>query len=59
VELRKNGEINFEIGVDGGINEEIIKDIKKIGASIAYCGGAIFNDNVISSWEKLNYASNN
>lgn len=57
VELRKNEEMNFEIGVDGGINEEIIKKIKKIGASIAYCGGAIFNDNVNGSWEKLNYAS--
>lgn len=59
VEIRENKKMDFLIGVDGGINEEIIKKIKIIGADIAYCGGAIFNGMVNENWEKLNYASTN
>jgi len=59
VEFKKNKKMDFEIGIDGGLNEEIIKKIKVVGTDIAYCGGIIFNGNVINNWEKINYASNN
>ncbi len=59
VNLRKNNDMNFEIGVDGGINLETIKKIKNIGIEIAYCGKAIFNGMVDDNLEKLNYVGNN
>lgn len=59
VKLRKNKKMDFEIGIDGGIDEEIIKKLKITGVEIAYCGGAIFSGNVNDNWEKLNYVSNN
>jgi len=59
VKIRKNKKMEFEIGIDGGIDEEIIKKLKITGVEIAYCGGAIFNGNVNDNWEKLNYVSNN
>lgn len=58
-EFRENKKMDFQIGVDGGIDEEIIKKIKVAGADIAYCGGAIFNGMVNENWEKLNYANKN
>ena len=59
VELRENKKMDFKIGVDGGIDEEIIKKLKIIGADIAYCGGAVFSGNVSNNWDKLNYVSSN
>jgi ribulose-phosphate 3-epimerase len=59
VKFKKNNKMDFEIGVDGGINEEIIKKMKIAEVDIVYCGGAIFNGNVNDNFEKLNYASNN
>jgi ribulose-phosphate 3-epimerase len=59
VEFRENNKMDFLIGVDGGINEEIIKKIKKMKIDLAYCGGIIFNGNVNDNWEKINYAVNN
>jgi ribulose-phosphate 3-epimerase len=59
IKLRNEKEMDFKIEVDGGIDEEIIKKIKKTGADIACCGGIIFNGNVNDNWEKINYAVNN
>ena len=59
VNLRRDKEMDFKIGIDGGINLEIIKKIKDSGVEIAYCGGAIFNGMVDDNFEKLNYAGNN
>ncbi|HPT66027.1 MAG TPA: hypothetical protein PK257_01810 [Candidatus Woesebacteria bacterium] len=59
VKLRDNKKMDFKIGVDGGINEEIIKKLKIEGVDIAYCGGAIFNGMVNDNLEKLNYVSEN
>jgi ribulose-phosphate 3-epimerase len=59
IEIRKEKELDFEIGVDGGIDENNIKKLKESGVNIAYCGGAIFNGNVNDNFEKLKYASNN
>lgn len=51
--------LNFRIGVDGGINEKNIGQLKKEGAEIAYCGGAIFNGIVENNIKKLKYACEN
>jgi ribulose-phosphate 3-epimerase len=59
VKLRENKKMDFEIGIDGGIDEKIIKKLKITGIDIVYCGGAIFNGNVNDNWEKLNYVINN
>ena len=59
VDLKNEEELDFEIGVDGGVDEKVINKIKKLGVSIAYCGGAIFNGMVNDNFEKLKYASNN
>jgi len=59
VNLRKSDDMDFEIGIDGGINLETIEKIKNTGVEIAYCGKAIFNGMVDDNFEKLNYASNN
>ncbi|MFA6463318.1 MAG: hypothetical protein WCT51_04755, partial [Candidatus Shapirobacteria bacterium] len=58
VNLRKEKEMNFEIGIDGGVDFETIKKIKNIGVEIAYCGGAIFNGMVDDNFEKLKYVGN-
>jgi len=59
VKLRKEKELDFKIGVDGGVNLEIVKKIKNVGAEIAYCGGAIFNGMVSDNFENLKYAVHN
>lgn len=58
VKLREENGLDFEIGIDGGINKEIIEKLKTLGVSIAYCGGAIFNGNVKDNWEELNERTN-
>ncbi len=59
VEIRKEKGLNFKIGVDGGINEENIRQLKNSGVEIAYCGGAIFNGIVENNIKKIKYASEN
>lgn len=58
-EFRKESGFDFKIGVDGGVNEEVIKKIQAVGADIGYCGGAIFNGNIDENFSKLNYVSKN
>lgn len=53
IKIRDKEDLDFEIGVDGGITLEEIDKIKKTGINIAYCGGAIFNGMVDDNWEKL------
>lgn len=52
-EFRRENNLDFKIGVDGGINLENIEKIKEAGADIAYCTGAIFNGDVNGNLEKL------
>jgi len=59
IKIKEKEDLDFEIGVDGGITLEEIDKIKNTGINIAYCGGAIFNGMVDDNWEKLNYASKN
>ncbi|MDD4785383.1 MAG: hypothetical protein PHH12_02910 [Candidatus Shapirobacteria bacterium] len=57
IEFKKQNNIDFKIGVDGGVDAEIIKRLKIVGVDIAYCGGAIFNGNVSNNFEKLSSLS--
>ncbi|MDD2483393.1 MAG: hypothetical protein PHD49_02805 [Candidatus Shapirobacteria bacterium] len=59
VNLRRDKEMDFEIGIDGGIDLKTIEKIKNTGIEIAYCGKAIFNGMVDDNFEKLKYAGNN
>lgn len=59
IKVREEMELDFKIGIDGGVDQEVLKKIKLVGVDIAYCGGAIFNGNVIDNWEKLNYVGRN
>lgn len=59
VNFRKIKNMDFKIGIDGGVNLKNIKKIKDVGVDIAYCGGAIFNGNVNDNFEKLIYVSAN
>lgn len=58
-QIRQEKRLNFKIGVDGGVNEENIGQLKNEGVEIAYCGGAIFNGIVGNNIKKLKYASEN
>ena len=53
-QIRNDRGLNFKIGVDGGINLKNIGRIKEAGADWVYCGGAVFNGNVIDNLELLN-----
>lgn len=55
--LRKEKDLDFLIGVDGGINEDNIKKLEDMGVDIAYCGGAVFNGKVEDNLKRLNYVS--
>ncbi len=57
VSLKKERDLDFLIGVDGGINEDNIKKLGDIGVDIAYCGGAVFNGKVEDNLKRLNYVS--
>jgi len=57
VNLKKERDLDFLIGVDGGINEDNIKKLGDIGVDIAYCGGAVFNGKVEDNLKRLNYVS--
>lgn len=58
-QIRQEKGLNFKISVDGGVNENNIGRLKKEGAEIAYCGGAIFNGIVENNIKKIEYASQN
>lgn len=57
VNLRKEKDLNFLIGVDGGITESNIKKLEDMGVDVAYCGSAVFNGKVEDNLKRLNYAS--
>lgn len=52
-EIREKENLNFKIGVDGGVNIDNIKKLDEAGVDIVYCGGAIFGGNVKNNLEKL------
>lgn len=49
---KKTGD-KFHIEVDGGINEENISKVNKLGADILVAGSAVFKDNIENSVKKL------
>lgn len=51
--IKEEGNFNFKIGIDGGVNKENLKKIKESEVDIAYCGGAIFNGIVKSNLKEL------
>jgi ribulose-phosphate 3-epimerase len=51
--IRKERDLKFQIGIDGGVNKNNILELKKAGVELAYCGGAIFNGNVKDNLETL------
>ena len=55
--LRKERDLDFLIGVDGGINKDNIKKLEDIGVDVVYCGGAVFNGKVEDNLKRLNYVS--
>lgn len=59
IQIRQEKSLNFKIGVDGGVNEKNISQLKNGGVEIAYCGGAIFNGIVENNIRKIKYASEN
>jgi ribulose-phosphate 3-epimerase len=59
IQIRQDNDLNFKIGVDGGVNEDNINRLKDEGVEIAYCGGSIFNGIVENNIKKINYASEN
>jgi len=56
---RKEEDMRFLIGIDGGVNLDNIKKLRDSGVDIAYCTGAIFNGMVKDNFEKIKYASEN
>ena len=59
IQIKEDKGLNFKIGVDGGVNEENIGQLKNEGVEIAYCGGAIFSGIVENNIKKIKYASEN
>lgn len=53
-QVRMDLDLDFAIGVDGGITEKNLPMLFDMGVSVAYCGGAIYRGNVKENWEKLN-----
>lgn len=54
-QVRTDLDLDFAIGVDGGVTEKNIPMLLRLGVSVAYCGGAVFRGNVKNNWEKLNF----
>lgn len=53
-QLRQTGENNFAIEVDGGINDENVASVYKVGADIAVAGSYVFNsEDPIAQIKKL------
>lgn len=59
IQIKQDNGLNFKIGVDGGVNDENIGQLKNEGVEIAYCGGAIFSGIVENNIKKIKYASEN
>lgn len=59
VKLREEKEMDFKIGVDGGINLENIGKLKNAGVDITYCTGVIFNGNVKENFDILSNVNDN
>ena len=58
-QIKKEQELTFMIGVDGGVNEKNIGQLKNEGVDIAYCGASVFSGKVEDNIKKLKYASEN
>lgn len=41
-EIRKNSELKFDIEIDGGVNNETVKDAYEAGANVAVAGSYVF-----------------
>lgn len=52
--IKKENDLKFKIGIDGGINFENIEKFKNAGVDILYCTSAVFNGNVSDNLDKLN-----
>lgn len=56
--MRKQKDLNFLIGVDGGVNADTIKSIADAGADYVICGSAIIkgdpDENIEKLWEAIN-----
>lgn len=59
IKIREDKELNFVIGVDGGINENNINKLSDVGVEVGYCGNAVFSGNVRDNLEKLKYVGKN
>jgi ribulose-phosphate 3-epimerase len=53
IKQRQEKELNFKIGVDGGVTANNLERLKEAGVEIFYAGGAIFNGNVEGNWHSL------
>jgi ribulose-phosphate 3-epimerase len=56
--IKNDNNLNFQIGIDGGVNVNNMLDLKRAGIDVAYCGGTIFNGNVNDNLKKLYDAIN-
>ena len=53
-QVRTDLDLDFSIGLDGGVTEKNIPMFSRLGVSIAYSTGAIYRGDVKENWEKLN-----
>ena len=59
IKIKNENNYKFLIAIDGGVNENNIKQFSISGVDIVYCTGAIFNGMVKDNLEKLKYVSEN
>ncbi len=52
-ELREIMGEDFDIQVDGGVNQDNISDILNVGANVIVAGTAVFNDDITGSVKRL------
>lgn len=52
-QIRKDKDLQFAIGIDGGIDENNLPNFVRTGIGIGYCTGAVYNGNVDLNWKKL------
>lgn len=55
-DIKRNNRLNFEIEVDGGVNEKTIQSIMKAGAEVLVAGAAVFSapEGIRAAMDKLN-----
>lgn len=55
-EVKRKNRLNFEIEVDGGVNEKTIQSIIKAGAEVLVAGAAVFSapEGIQAAMDKLN-----